>query len=1297
MRDMKDSALLPHPTSLLHLAGDSAYSDFRLQKLRERLDSMGLRPGRISAQTLFIAEVEAGLDARMQERLCAILGPKTHLATYSDDTAQRLVFPRIGTISPWSSKATEIVQGCGVPGVLRIERGVLWRIEGLSEPDMLRATSLLYDRMTESLLHRASELERLFAHHAPAPLTHVPLQEQGRKALARANERLGLALAEDEIDYLLQQYTAMERDPTDAELMMFAQANSEHCRHKIFQAQWVIDDQAQAHSLFSMIRHTHTQQPKGTLLAYRDNASVIEGHQARCLYPDADGHYRLHREQTHILMKVETHNHPTAISPFPGAATGAGGEIRDEGATGIGGKPKAGLCGFTVSNLHIPGFEQPWEKPVGRPARMESALRIMLDGPIGAAAFNNEFGRPNICGYFRTYAQRDGREWRGYHKPIMLAGGVGNIREARVRKKNVPPGSLIIQLGGPAMLIGLGGGAASSMEAGSNDEALDFDSVQRGNPEMERRCQEVLDRCWQMGTRNPILFIHDVGAGGLSNAIPELVHDAGRGGWLDLRAIHSLEPGMSPMQLWCNEAQERYVLAIAKNDEARFREICERERCPFAILGEVREEAQLVVEDSLLGSRVVDMPLEVLLGKPPRMRREVRRRPAAPLPLPTSFPLAEAIERVLRLPAVADKSFLITIGDRSVGGLVARDQMVGPWQIPVSDVAVTTTDHQHYHGEAMSMGERTPVAVLDAAAAARMAIAEALTNLLAAPVRAREDIKLSANWMAACGHPGEDAALYDAVRAVGLEFCPQLSLAIPVGKDSLSMKTVWREDGEMQEMTAPVSLIVSAFAPIDDARDTLTPQLQPVASRLWLLTPSRRQRLGGSALAQVYASTGETPPDVDDPSAFARLLDGIMELRKQKLLLAYHDRSDGGLWAALCEMAFASGIGLNILLKEEESWREALFNEEIGIVVQIAEKDEQNFLDTLERLSMRDMAQVVAIPCTRRPAWIRILQQERHLYAKELHGLRRIWSETSHHMAALRDNPECVQESMALIDTPERARLFLDARFTPQAAAIGGVRPRLAILREQGVNGQVEMAAAFERAGFDCQDVHMSDLQHGRISLRDMQGLVACGGFSYGDVLGAGRGWAQSILQHTLLRDAFSAFFQRNDTFALGVCNGCQMMAALKEIIPGAHHWPSFRRNRSEQFEARLLMVEIADSPSIFLQGMQHSRLPLVVAHGEGRVHFSAPMDAEKAHCVMHYIDGEGRPARQYPMNPNGSPNSEAGFTTEDGRFTIMMPHPERLFRSVQYSWLDANWHRDGWREDGPWMQMFHNARRWLG
>jgi len=1239
--------------------------------------------------------------------LAVLLGhaPELFSDHLSDDLT--LVVPRIGTISPWSSKATDIASLCGLSELLRIERGVAYHIRGLNHEQHVAAAALLHDRMTESVLDDVDDLVQLFAHHEAAPLATIEMLENGRLALEAANRELGLALAEDEIDYLLEKFTALNRNPSDAELMMFAQANSEHCRHKIFNADWVIDGEEQGRSLFAMIRNTHQLNPEGTLVAYSDNSSVIEGGESKRFYPDADAHYRAHDDQTHILMKVETHNHPTAISPFAGAATGSGGEIRDEGATGVGSKPKAGLCGFSVSNLRIPGFEQPWEVDYGKPDRIVSALDIMIDGPIGAAAFNNEFGRPNLCGYFRTYEQdisSDGvtPELRGYHKPIMIAGGVGNIDARHVHKNEVPEGSLIIQLGGPAMLIGLGGGAASSMDTGSNAESLDFDSVQRGNPEMERRCQEVLDRCWQMGDANPILFIHDIGAGGLSNAVPELVDDAGRGGWIDLRAVHNMEPGMSPMQIWCNEAQERYMLAIAPESRTLFAALCERERCLFAVLGHATEKRDLVVNDPLLDDQPVNLSLDMLLGKAPKLTRDVTHKAVRSVALDVAaIDLKEAADRVLRLPAVASKEFLITIGDRSITGMVARDQMVGPWQVPVADVAVTTRDYTGYAGEAMSMGERTPIAVLDAAASGRMAVGEALTNVAAAPIAKIGDIKLSANWMAACGHDGEDARLYDTVKAVGMELCPALGISIPVGKDSLSMKSVWQVEGggnQTREMISPLSLIVSAFAPVTDVRQTLTPELQlnqGDTDLILLDMGDGKNRLGGSALAQVYGKTAQEVPDVDDAALLKSFFSTIQELNSEGLLLAYHDRSDGGLFATLAEMSFAARCGLKVHLEAlGGDVIPALFNEELGAVIQIRRSERETVLSRLSNAGLAHIAHIIAHPAA--DASFVLGYEKETLFEADVQSLQQLWAETSFRMQSLRDNPDCAKEAFEAIADKECDGLFADLSFDPAedicADFVSSPRPKVAVLREQGVNGQVEMAAAFDRAGFDCTDVHMSDVIAGRINLEDFRGLVACGGFSFGDVLGAGRGWANSVLYNERAREQFNSFFHRPDTFALGVCNGCQMMSGLKAMIPGAEQWPSFERNRSEQFEARLLQVEVLESPSIFLAGMAGSKLPLVVAHGEGRVSFETDEQAQQAQSTLRYLGADGEAAETYPYNPNGSPDALTGFTTANGRFTIMMPHPERLFRSSQFSWSP-----DEWGEDGPWLRMFRNARKWVG
>jgi phosphoribosylformylglycinamidine synthase len=1290
------------PSRILTLKGSDALPEFRRDKLAEAMRQQGMQPADISAHYIHITEVSESWAQPDTEQLARLLNHAPDLFIEHATDNLFLVVPRIGTISPWSSKATDIAALCCLKGLIRIERGIAWHISGLNHAQHAMATALLHDRMTETVLSDASELSRLFDHHKPAPLVTVDVLCGGRDALARANREMGLALAADEIDYLLENFLALERNPSDAELMMFAQANSEHCRHKIFNASWIIDGEKQTRSLFAMIRNTHELNPAGTLVAYSDNSSVIEGGRSQRFYADANGHYRAHDDEMHILMKVETHNHPTAISPFPGAATGSGGEIRDEGATGTGSKPKAGLCGFSVSNLRIPGFEQPWETDYGKPERIVSALDIMLEGPIGAAAFNNEFGRPNLAGYFRTYEQDvspngEKNELRGYHKPIMIAGGVGNIDARHVHKNEVPEGSLIIQLGGPAMLIGLGGGAASSMDTGANAASLDFDSVQRGNPEMERRCQEVLDRCWQMGDANPILFIHDIGAGGLSNAVPELIDDAGRGGWVDLRAVHNLEPGMSPMQIWCNESQERYMLAIAPQSRGLFTEICQRERCLFAVLGEATEKRDLIVNDPEFGNQPVNLSLNLLLGKPPKMTRNVTHADAHGVALNlASIDLKEAAERVLRLPAVAGKEFLITIGDRSVTGLVARDQMVGRWQVPVADVAVTSSDYNGVTGESMAMGERTPIAVLNAAASGRMAVGEALTNIAAASIAKIGDVKLSANWMAACGHSGEDARLYDTVKAVGMELCPALGISIPVGKDSLSMKSVWNQDGQPLEMISPLSLIVSAFAPVGDIRNTLTPELkldQGDSELILIDLGEGKNRLGGSALAQVYSATGETVPDVNNAALLKSFFETIQQLNRAGKLLAYHDRSDGGLFTTLAEMAFAARCGLQIDLHASDDTLAALFSEELGAVIQVRSSDHAAVFATLTEAGLAHTAHSIGQPTDDRQ--ITISNRGSFLFEMQVQDLQQRWAETSFRMQSLRDNPDCAREAFDAIADRDDAGLFAELSFDPNeditAPFINSTRPKMAVLREQGVNGQVEMAAAFDKAGFDCSDVHMSDIIEGRISLADFQGLVACGGFSFGDVLGAGRGWASSVMFNARARDQFDAFFHRDNSFALGVCNGCQMMSTLKSIIPGTQHWPSFERNRSEQFEARLLQVEVLDSPSIFLSDMAGSKLPLVVAHGEGRAEFATPEQQSNAIASLRYLGPDGAAATTYPHNPNGSPDGQTGFTTADGRFTIMMPHPERLFRTVQHSW-----HPDAWGEDGPWLRMFRNARAWV-
>ena len=1289
---------------ILALPGRQAASPFTIARLldRLRLARPGARVIGLAARYLHFVETARPLDPAEHRRLDALLeyGPRD-VGTAAGD-ADFIVVPRPGTISPWSSKATDIARNCGLSVVRRVERGVEWRAEtaagaALGADERAALLPLLFDRMTEAVLDRPAQAEALFGHFDPRPLSTVPLLARGRRALVDANAELGLALADDEIDYLAVAFRALGRDPTDVELMMFAQANSEHCRHKIFNAEWIIDGVRQPKSLFAMIRDTHAAHPQGTIVAYADNAAVMRGRPVRRFHPDPDGGYRAHDAVAHTLMKVETHNHPTAIAPFPGAATGSGGEIRDEGATGTGAKPKAGLVGYTVSHLRLPGRAEPWEQPLAKPDRIASPLSIMLEGPIGAASFNNEFGRPALGGYFRTFELDAGGEVRGYHKPIMIAGGVGNIDERHTHKHPLAEGTLLIQLGGPGMLIGLGGGAASSMATGANAADLDFDSVQRGNAEIQRRAQEVIDRCWQSGAANPILSIHDVGAGGLSNALPELVHGGGAGGAFDLRAVPSEEPGMSPREIWCNEAQERYVLAIAPDDLGRFAAICERERCPYAVVGRARVDGRLVVDDARFGNAPVDLPLDVILGKAPRMTRDVRRveRRLAALAL-AGLALDEAARRVLRFPAVADKTFLVTIGDRTVGGLCSRDPMVGPRQVPVADVAVTLMDFAGHAGEAMAMGERTPLALIDGPASGRIAVAEAITNLLAADFGALDRVKLSANWMAPAGHPGEDAVLVDTVRAVS-EFCIAIGVSIPVGKDSMSMRTAWRDGGVERSVTAPVSLIVTAFAPVDDVRRTLTPLLSdpPGTVLVWLQAMPGRHRLGASALAQVTGQLGDQAPDVG-AHALAAFVRVVHDARARGALLAYHDVGDGGVFATLAEMAFAALTGLDVALGAGDTDPLAvLFAEEIGAVVQVRTADAMRLVDDARAAGLG--ARVLATPAAHDR--IRILRDGDTLFDAARDDLHREWSSVTYAMQRLRDLPQAADEEHARIgDARDRGlvpRLSFDPADDIAAPYVArGARPRVAVLREQGVNGQVEMAAAFDRAGFDAYDVHMTDLASGRRSLAGFQGLVACGGFSYGDVLGAGEGWAKSIRFDARLADAFAAHFARADAFSLGVCNGCQMMSALAELVPGAAHWPRFVRNRSEQFEARLVMLEIAATPSIFLAGMAGSRIPVATAHGEGRAEFrdDTQLAAARGLVALRYVDPAGRPTERYPHNPNGSPEGIAGLTTADGRTTILMPHPERVFRTAQLSWAPT-----GWGEASPWLRMFRNARVAIG
>ncbi|KAA2284987.1 phosphoribosylformylglycinamidine synthase [Arenimonas fontis] len=1283
---------------MIVLEGLPALSPFRRDRLQARLQQVveGLRV--TGAWHVYFVQPDPG--ARPDpETLGRILEACAGREAPADGAESRFVVPRLGTQSPWASKATEILRGAGLP-VRRAERGLRLDLAGLppaGDPRWPALARTLHDPMTQSLLASREQAAALFERPAPGPLERIPAA-----ALAEANARLGLALSDDEIAYLQRRYAELGRDPSDAELMMFAQANSEHCRHKIFNADWTVDGEPQPLSLFRMIRNTHARSPQFTLTAYRDNAAVIEGHPGRRFRPDpASGEYAHDPlADSAFAIKVETHNHPTAISPFPGAATGAGGEIRDEGATGRGGKPKAGLTGFTVSHLRIPGLARPWEGQRPLNPRMASALEIMVDGPIGAAAFNNEFGRPALAGYFRSFELPTGRPGlvRGYDKPIMLAGGLGAIDRVQIRKLGLKPGDAVVVLGGPAMLIGLGGGAASSLASGQSSEDLDFASVQRDNAEMQRRCQEVIDRCVALGEQNPILSAHDVGAGGLSNAIPELLHDSGVGGVIELARIPSDDPSLSPMQLWCNEAQERYVLGIGADRLEAFERICRRERAVFAVVGTVTAEQRLLLRGPD-GSTPIDLPMDVLFGSSPKMHRDVQR------PRPTRWPrldtasldLREAGLRVLSHPTVAAKNFLVTIGDRSVGGLCARDQMVGPWQLPLADAALTLTDFDGYAGEAMALGERTPLALIDAAASARMAVGEAITNLVAAPVDSLQEVKLSANWMAAAGHEGEDALLFDAVRAVGMELCPALDLDIPVGKDSLSMQAQWQAPEGPQKVVAPVSLVVSAFARVADVRPQLLPVLDRRAdSELWLIgLGAGARRLGGSVLAQVYGAFGGPCPDLDEPERLRAFFELIRDARRDGLLLAYHDRADGGAFATLCEMAFAGHCGLELDL---EGWGEdpfsTLFNEELGAVVQVAAEDRAAFADLVNRHGLTHCAQRIGRPCVA-PA-IRISDGRELLAEWSWQELFEAWWSVTHAIQSLRDDPACAEsEREARLDFADPGlspTLTFDPAGDIAAPYIAtGIRPRVAILREQGVNGQIEMAAAFDRAGFTAVDVHMSDLIEGRWSLDAFKGLAACGGFSYGDVLGAGRGWATSILERPALREMFARFFARPDSFSLGVCNGCQMLARLKGLVPGAEHWPRFLRNRSEQYEARLALVEVQDSPSVFFAGMAGSRIPVVVAHGEGRAVFDAPEHADLARTVLRFVDGHGRPSEAYPANPNGSPGGITGLTSADGRATLMMPHPERVFRTVQMSWHPAEW-----GEDSPWMRMFRNARAWV-
>jgi phosphoribosylformylglycinamidine synthase len=1292
---------------MIELPGQAALSNFRLAKLTRSLKHADDRVDAVEARFTYFVATNAELSKEGRSRLDALLLSGDAPAKLQRGAKRLYVVPRPGTISPWSSKATDIAKACDVAAVERIERGICYALEfsgKVGDDDVLALSHLLFDRMTEAVYRDASGVEALFEAHEPAPVGVVPLGAQGREALVGANTNLGLALSAQEIDYLVDCYNDLGRDPTDAELMMFAQANSEHCRHKIFNASWTIDGEKQDQRLFSMIKSTTEKTPDGVISAYSDNAAVFEGWNGRRLMPrSTNREYEFAEEPIHVLIKVETHNHPTAISPFPGAATGSGGEIRDEGATGLGAKPKAGLTGFTVSHLRIPGYAQPWENDFPHPDHLATPLDIMIEGPIGGAAFNNEFGRPNLAGYFRTYESHlpglPDSEIRGYHKPIMIAGGMGNVRAEHANKIDVPVGAKIVVLGGPAMLIGLGGGAASSLASGTSSAELDFASVQRGNPEMERRAQEVIDRCWEMGKENPILLIHDVGAGGLSNAVPEAVDHSGHGAEVELREVDNAEPGMSPMGIWCNEAQERYVLIVGEDRVDEFRMLCERERCPVSVIGTLTGDGNLVVNDRDFGNRIVDMPMQMLLGNPPKMERDVERAPAPEEVLNLDgIELEEAALRVLRFPAVADKSFLIHIGDRTVGGLSARDQLVGPWQVPVSDVAITSSGFGSVTGEAMAMGERTPLASTNAPASGRMAVAESITNIAAAPIESLNKVRLSANWMAAAGHPGEDANLFDTVKAVGDELCREIGVAIPVGKDSMSMRTRWDDENGEYNVVAPVSLIVTAFAPVTDVAKHLTPQLRQIEEPSYLILfdlGQGKNRLGASCLAQAYSRTGGATPDLDEPQLLKGLFAAVQELNSRDMLLAYHDRSDGGLLAAVAEMVFASRLGVTLTLEGSRvELLRKLFSEELGAVVQVAKSKLQQVQMVLDRNGLN----AEAIGLVDDSSKLVVRGDSKTVLELDRVAMQREWSMMSYRIQALRDNPKTAKEEFDRILDEKDPGLNVALSFDPQEditrSLRGGGKPRVAILREQGVNSQNEMAAAFIKAGFMAVDVHMSDLLDGRDTLDGYQGLVACGGFSFGDVLGAGGGWAKSVLFHSRTRDQFAAFFARNDTFALGVCNGCQMMSHLKDIIPGAGHWPRFLRNKSEQFEARLSLVEIVESPSLFLQDMGGSRLPIATSHGEGRAVFvdDAARYSASYTVALRYVDNYGEVADTYPANPNGSVDGICGLSNDDGRVTIMMPHPERVALTNQNSW-----HPDDWGEDGPWMRMFRNLRFAIG
>lgn len=1298
--------------------GTAAFSLMKRQKLLELLQKHVPSISQVDTRYIHLVDSDSELNDEESTLLNSLLeyGESCRNQSVSSEfKIVKTVLPRMGTISPWSSKAQDILRNCGLCSVSRIERGIEFQIlsaQVLGEDQVALLEGLIHDRMTEVVISDFSEATELFQTNPPKPLQNISVMEEGEEGLKQANVSLGLALAADEVRYLLDQFNILKRNPTDVELMMFAQANSEHCRHKIFNASWEVNGISEPHSLFEMIKHTHSASPDGVLSAYSDNAAVMRGYEGHRFFPNEnDKVYQYREEPVHILMKVETHNHPTAIAPFPGAATGSGGEIRDEGATGTGAKPKAGLTGFSVSNLKVPGFAQPWEEDFGKPAHISSALEIMLDGPIGGAAFNNEFGRPALTGYFRTFEDSvmddtGHQAVRGFHKPIMIAGGLGNIRESQVLKEKIKKGSSLIVLGGPAMLIGLGGGAASSMTSGAGNEQLDFASVQRDNPEMERRCQEVIDACWQLGVNNPIAFIHDVGAGGLSNALPELVKDGGCGGSFDLRKVPSSDSQMSPLEIWCNESQERYVIAVAPDRLDIFSKICERERCPFALVGEAIGEKKIEVIDSYFEDVPIDLPMEVLFGNPPKMHRKagISIRPRSSFNF-EGIGLVDAIDRVLSLPSVASKSFLITIGDRTITGMVNRDQMVGPWQVPVADAAVTANSYLGFRGEAMAMGERSPVALFDAAASGRMAISEALTNIMSADIKSIGDVKLSANWMVAAGYASEDAKLYQTVQAVAMDLCPKLGVCIPVGKDSMSMRTVWKdkEDSLESSNTAPLSLVVTAFGCVEDIRRTLTPELDNSAdTHLFLIDLSRgKNRLGGSALGQVFRSFEGPVADLDSPEELIQMFKFIQLCRQRGLLLAYHDRSDGGVLTTLFEMAFASHVGLDITLREdlnEQKLIESLFAEELGAVIQVKSEDYDEVFEIADSLSMADSLESIA--SIRDDDFIKIYSGVREVFTSSRIDLHRIWAQTSYKLQCLRDNSACAKEEFDALLDPDDPGLTVKSSFDLNVDIAApyinvGSKPRVAILREQGVNGQLEMGAAFDRAHFESVDVHMTDLIAGRQTLGNFNLFAACGGFSYGDVLGAGGGWAKTILFNSSLRDQFASFFDRKDTLAFGVCNGCQMMSHLTELIPGTENWPKFFRNKSEQFEGRFSLIKVDGDSSVFFNGMKGSQFPIAVAHGEGKAVFDSEETAsslkQSGNITLRYIDNYGEIAEQYPANPNGSIDGIAGVCNDDGRVSIMMPHPERVFRASQNSW-----HPNSWRDDAPSMRIFRNARVWF-